>query len=262
MPTRRVDSCDFADGPGHPRAFSALSRTSVRHTSRLAAAWAALFFVSAAALPSPADALERADICMAIGLDVSGSMEPEEMRLQFDGLARALNHPRLLRAVQSGLHGITAVSVFTWSANREADVVVPWTGISSSKDTEGIAARLFGLPARNGHGNTSLTLAIQTGVALLETCPWYAERQLLNIAGDGVTNNYPGPMAARDAANDRGIVINGLVIASEEFAALNHYRTEVVGPRGVGFVVLIDDFRGFSDGMLRKLLLEIAMVSE
>lgn len=217
---------------------------------------------AAVSIPAPTNALERADICMAIGLDVSGSMEPREMRLQFDGLARALNHPRLVRAVQSGRHGVTAVSVFTWSANREVDVVVPWTGISGPKDTEGIAARLFALPARDGHGNTSLTLAIQTGVALLNTCPWYAERQLLNIAGDGVTNNYPGPAAARDAANDRGIVINGLVIASEEFAALNHYRTEVVGPEGVGFVVLIDDFRGFADGMLRKLLLEIAMLSE
>ncbi len=211
---------------------------------------------------SGAQVLERADICMAIGLDVSGSMEPEEMRLQFDGLARALNHPHLLRAVQAGRHGVTAVSVYTWSANRNVQVVVPWTGISGPKDTEQIAAQLFSLPARVGDGNTSLTLAIQTGVVLLETCPWYAERQLLNIAGDGVTNVFPGPVAARDAANDRGIVINGLVIASEEFAALNHYRTEVVGPEGIGFVVLIDDFRGFSSGMLRKLLLEIAMVPE
>ena len=209
-----------------------------------------------------AQILERADICMAIGLDVSGSMEPEEMRLQFDGLARALNHPRLLRAVQAGRHGVTAVSVYTWSANRDVQVVVPWTGISGPKDTEQIAAQLFALPARVGDGNTSLTLAIQTGVVLLETCPWYADRQLVNIAGDGVTNVFPGPIAARDAANDRGIVINGLVIASEEFAALNHYRTEVVGPQGVGFVVLIDDFRGFSAGMLRKLLLEIAMVTD
>ena len=222
----------------------------------------ACLFVAVGHVAPAAQTVERADICMAIGLDVSGSMEPSEMRLQFDGLARALNHPRLLRAVQAGRHGVTAVTVFTWSANRSVQVVVPWTGISEPKDTEQIAAQLFALPARDGDGNTSLTLAIQTGVVLLETCPWYAERQLLNLAGDGVTNVFPGPVAARDAANDRGIVINGLVIASEEYAALNHYRTEVVGPQGVGFVVLIDDFRGFSSGMLRKLLLEIAMVTE
>lgn len=225
----------------------------------------ALFLVAAFAWLSPApaaDALDRADICMAIGLDVSGSMEPEEMRLQFDGLARALNHPRLMQAIRAGRHGVTAVTVYTWSANRNVRVVVPWTGISGPKDSEQVATQLFALPARTGDGNTSLTLAIQTGVALLRTCPWYAERQLLNIAGDGVSNVFPGPVAARDAANDRGIVINGLVIASEEFAALNHYRTEVVGPQGVGFVVLIDDFRGFSAGMLRKLLLEIAMAVE
>ena len=222
----------------------------------------ACFFIAIGHVAPAAQTIERADICMAIGLDVSGSMEPSGMRLQFDGLARALNHPRLLRAVQAGRHGVTAVTVFTWSANRNIQVVVPWTGISEAKDTEQIAAQLFALPARDGDGNTSLTLAIQTGVVLLETCPWYAERQLLNLAGDGVTNVFPGPVAARDAANDRGIVINGLVIASEEYAALNHYRTEVVGPQGVGFVVLIDDFRGFSSGMLRKLLLEIAMVTE
>ena len=35
---------------------------------------------------------ERADACMAVGLDVSGSIHNEELRLQYDGLAAAKLH--------------------------------------------------------------------------------------------------------------------------------------------------------------------------
>ncbi|NNG04845.1 MAG: DUF1194 domain-containing protein [Inquilinus sp.] len=212
--------------------------------------------------PVPARSLERADICMAIGLDVSGSIGADEMQLQFHGLARALNHPRLVRAIESGRHGLTAITVFTWSARRDVRVVVPWSGIRSAKDTEHVSAMLFQLPVGEGEGNTSLDAAIRTGTRLLTACPWYADRQLLNIAGDVVSNIYPGPEEARDVANAMGIVINGLVIDSEEFAALAHYEGAVVGPPGMGFVVTVRDYRSFQRGMLRKLLLEIAMAVE
>ena len=228
MPAGETGRSGRDPGGGHPRRVAFKGRFPIGHRQLR---WLAFVALASLVASSPVMALERADICMAIGLDVSGSMEPEEMRLQFDGLARALNHPRLMRSIQAGRHGVTAITVFTWSANRDVDVVVPWTGVSGPKDAEQIAARLFALPARDGQGNTSLTLAIQTGVVLLQTCPWFAERQLINIAGDGVTNVYPGPIAARDLANDRGITINGLVIASEEFAALNHYRPRWSGPR-------------------------------
>lgn len=217
-----------------------------------------LLTIAGAIVSLPAQSLERADICMAIGLDVSGSISSDEMQLQFRGLARALNHPRLLRSIESGRHGLTAVTVFTWTSGRDVRVVVPWSGIRSAKDAAHIAAMLFDLPVGEGEGNTSLEVAVRTGTRLLTTCPWYADRQLLNIAGDGVTNVFPGPAEARDAANASGIVINGLVIESEEFAALAHYESSVVGPPGIGFVVTIRDYRDFHRGMLRKLLLEMA----
>ena len=219
---------------------------------------AVLLVLVGALLPDPAQSLERADACMAIGLDVSGSISSDEMQLQFRGLARALNHPRFIRAVSSGRHGLTAVTVFTWTSGRDVRVVVPWSGIGSAKDADHVAASLFALPVGEGEGNTSLEVAVRTGTRLLTSCPWYAERQLLNIAGDGVTNVYPGPDEARDDANAVGIVINGLVIDSEEFAALAHYENSVVGPPGIGFVVTIRDYRDFHRGMLRKLLLEMA----
>ena len=31
--------------------------------------------------------------------------------------------PRLMRSIQAGRHGVTAITVFTWSANRDVDVV-------------------------------------------------------------------------------------------------------------------------------------------
>ena len=171
--------------------------------------------------------------------------------------------PRLehLRVVERGRHGLIAVAVYSWSDNlQNVQVIVPWTGITSHKDAEAVAEILFNHQARRVIRNTSLAVAVQAGTQILQTCPWFADRQLLNIAGDGRTNVGPGPSPARDAALDTGIVINGLVVGGDP-QTIEHYSTEVVGPPHIGFFVTVADYREFARAMLNKFMLEISWLA-
>ena len=210
---------------------------------------------------SVAHSQERADVCMAIGLDVSGSINSEEFQLQRDGTAEALSNPEFLNAVRAGRHGVIAVSVYYWSDSVPlVEVAVPWTPISDNGGALLASQLLRATQPRLGVKSTSLATAITAGTEILRNCPWFADRQLLNIAGDGATNIGPSPLAARNYAIDLGIIINGIVI-SEDILTIRHYESEVVGPEHIGFYIQIGDMREFMRAMLNKFLLEIAFAS-
>ena len=205
---------------------------------------------------------DRADACMAVGLDVSGSISNEELRLQYDGLATALIDRKFLGAVETGRHGLIAVAVYTWSDNHDrVQVIVPWIGVQTAKDAHTVASVLSAQRVERMVRSTSLTVALQAGTELLRRCPWFADRQLLNIAGDGTINIGPPPLPARNAAFDRGIVVNGLVVGGDS-PTLQHYESQVVGPPHIGFLVEVADFRGFAHAMLNKFMLEISQLHE
>lgn len=217
-------------------------------------------FVATTLVTASVAGQERADVCIAVGLDVSGSISADEMRLQFDGLAAALVDARFARAIHAGPHGLIAISVYTWSASLDGvEIVLPWTGMRSGKDAQAVATIMRevrgGVPLVR---STSLTVALEAGTRILAQCPWFADRQLLNIAGDGPTNIGIAPTEARNSAIEGGIVINGLVVG-DEAATEDHYRRDVIGPPNIGFLVQVADYSDFAQAMINKLLLELAI---
>ena len=197
---------------------------------------------------------------MAIGLDASGSIAPAEMRLQLDGLATTLTHPEFLRAARGGPHGMMAIAVYAWSEAPELSrVVVPWMPIGDEMGAVDAAARLYATAGLSGSGSTGLGPAVADGAALLAACPWFADRLILNVVGDGITNVGPAPSGARDLALGRGVIINGLVVGGDPEVRA-HFQEQVVGPQGVGFVEQAADYGEFAAAMLRKFVTEVAAV--
>ena len=99
-----------------------------------------------------------------------------------------------------------------------------------------------------------------------------ADRKVIDVSGDGTSNQGRAAADARDAAVKAGAVVNGLSIfnrraaASGGYLALHtnppgglaqYYRDNVIGGPGA-FVLPIDDFGKFGDAMIRKLTAEIA----
>jgi len=149
--------------------------------------------------------------------------------------------------------------------------VVGWTVIRNSGDARVFAAALAAAP-RSFVGRTAIGSAIDFAFGQFAWTGFAADLRIINVSGDGTSNQGRPVTAARDAAVEAGAVINGLTIFNRRAAAMGgylalhtnppgglaqYYRDNVIGGTGA-FVVPIDDFRSFGDAIARKLVNEIA----
>jgi hypothetical protein len=217
-----------------------------------------------------ASAAERVDVTLVLAADVSRSVDEEEFRLQRDGIATAITDPKVLNAIRSGLHGAVAVCFVEWSGVGQHKVVADWTVVRDLASALSVAAIVRSAP-RSYYGSTAIGSAIDFSMRQLDRAGVVADRRVIDVSGDGTNVSGPSVAAARDAAVEAGITVNGLAILSPVPNPFNphhthppggleeYYRREVTG--GVGsFVVVVEGFQTFADAMINKLIREIAAV--
>ena len=86
--------------------------------------------------PGPAWAQKEAtevDLELALGIDISGSIDPEEARLQRQGYVQAFRDPAIARAILGGYHGRIAVTFFEWSDAWRQQTLISWTLLDSER---------------------------------------------------------------------------------------------------------------------------------
>jgi hypothetical protein len=68
----------------------------------------------------------QVDVELVLAVDVSYSMDLEELAIQREGYAQAIVSPEFLKALKSGPHGKVAVTYFEWAAAHDQKVIIPW----------------------------------------------------------------------------------------------------------------------------------------
>jgi hypothetical protein len=249
-----------------------------RNFTRGAAALASAALAAAAgsarspARAAPTDGgLEPVDLELVLAVDVSSSISPEEMELQFRGYAAAFGAAELARRVGGGPIGAIACTLFAWSDPDHQQVLVPWTRISGAATARAFASAVNAAPRATGL-YTSISGAIDFASGLFGRGGFEGTRRVVDISGDGADNAArPGRALAeaRDDALERGIVLNGLAILDAEPPPLpgpqparrppldEYYRDAVIGGPG-SFLVVADGFEAFGPAVRRKLAREIA----
>ena len=225
--------------------------------------WATLFAVIAMLGAAPAQGACR--LALALGLDVSGSVDTQEYRLQLDGLAAALEHPETQAALFDMPGARVALAVYQWGAPDQQEVVVAWTDLTGLAQLRQVAGQLRRANVRFADPYTGLGAAMQFGAGMLAQrgdC-W---RHTLDISGDGPSNAGPHP-GTIELGMTPEITINALVInpgsrdnvtkdLTHTRTLLDHYRAHVL--RGPGaFSETAQDFADFQAAMTRKLLREL-----
>ena len=215
-----------------------------------------------------AAAEEPVDLLLVLAADVSRSVDETKFRLQRQGYAAAISHPKVVRAMMSGPHARIALCFVEWSGPNAQAVVIDWTAITSPAEAERFAERLRVAP-RSFMERTSISGAIDFAMGLFERGPYSAERHVIDISGDGTNNSGRDVTLARDEAVARGVTINGLVILSEQPLPMNpqhthppgglpsYYEQNVIGGHGA-FMVVAENFESFGTSILSKLIKEIA----
>lgn len=212
------------------------------------------------ALPGLAEAACRQ--ALALGLDVSGSVDTVEYRLQLDGLATALNSDAVRDVLFNGPDAPIEVLVYEWSGPRDQTVIVPWTQLATPDDLIGVTLALRNHPRSAAAPTTAVGAAMLAGFAFLEQRPacW---KRTLDLSGDGHTNTGPRPQDIGENRTPTGATVNGLVIGSGDdgrFAEIkelsSYYQNSVIrGPDA--FVEMALGFEDYAAAMERKLLREL-----
>lgn len=218
-------------------------------------------FASQAADTQP---LMTVDVELVLAVDVSYSMDMDELAIQREGYAQAIVSREFLQALKSLPNGKIAVTYFEWAAANDQKIVIPWRIIDGPETADAVAAEILKTPIRRA-SRTSISGAINFALPLFEENPYHGLRRVIDISGDGPNNNGMPVTVARDVALEKGIVINGLPIMVKEpsYSTMDidnldyYYEDCVIGGPG-SFVVTVKDRDKFKDAIRSKLLLEVA----
>ncbi len=206
-----------------------------------------------------ADEHGSVDAAIVLAVDVSGSMDIEELAVQRAGYLGALRHPDLLRIVAAGRRGRIALSHFEWAGEVRLESTVNWQVIDGPEAMAAFARGVEALPIRTSVG-TSISRAIDHGLALIDAAEFASDIWAIDISGDGPNNVGPPVTGARDRAVARGVTINGLPIVirpSRGATDLPHYYEAcVIGGPGA-FVMAARSEEELVPTIRRKLFLEL-----
>ena len=209
----------------------------------------------AAACGEPAAAACR--LALALGLDVSSSVDAREYRLQTAGLAAALVAPEVAEAFLATPESPVMLQIYEWSGWQQQVVRLDWMEVRSEADLVRIAAALGDQKRSFEQYPTALGFALHFGGQSLATQA--CAKRTLDLAGDGTNNDGVSPEVARRDLPVPGITVNGLVIGANVQTLGRYYQQFVIQGPGA-FVEVAADYDDFERAMRRKLLRELGVI--
>jgi hypothetical protein len=155
------------------------------------------------------------DVELVLAVDVSYSMDLDELAVQREGYAQAIVSKQFLQALKSLPNGKISITYFEWAASSDQKIIIPWRVIDGPETADAVADEILKTPIRRA-SRTSISGAIYFALPLFEANPYRGLRQVIDISGDGPNNNGAPILPAREAALAKGITINGLPIMVKE----------------------------------------------
>jgi hypothetical protein len=96
----------------------------------------------------PADESKRVDVELILAVDVSYSMDMDELAVQREGYALAVTSSEFLQAIKTGPTGRVAVTYFEWAAAHDQKVIIPWRIIDGPESAGAVAEEILKAPLR------------------------------------------------------------------------------------------------------------------
>jgi hypothetical protein len=228
---------------------------------RAAARCLAAVLVLAGAIASAA--AEEVDLELVLAADGSGSIDDDELKLQRDGYAAAIESPEVLAAIRDGVIGAIAVAYTEWGGATSQHTIVDWHVIRDAASAKVFADKVRREP-RRAFGHNSISGALLYGAKLMRENAHDGARKVIDVSGDGPQIGGPPLPPARAAVLAEGITVNGLVIrrpggsiGGPGNSLVDHYNDAVIGGPGA-FVMVAEDLPTFAVAVRAKLIREIA----
>lgn len=198
----------------------------------------------------PALACETA---LLLAIDVSGSIDASDYRLQTEGLASALADPDVTDAL---VRGQVALAVIQWSGVDEQALVLSWQRMLAPPDVTRFAARAAAIPRAFSGSDTAVGEGLRFATSQFAAVP-DCRNKVIDVSGDGQENAGFTDAAARREAIAAGLTINAIAIEDPgpAFPVTSYYRSWIITPGG--FVVTARGLQGYAGTLRQKLLREL-----
>jgi hypothetical protein len=199
---------------------------------------------------------EIVDLELLLAVDVSASVDYDEYSLQMQGLAAAFRDPDVIAAIRASTPNGVAVALMLWAGPREQTYALPWFVVSDQWTASTFATQLSGVPRPPTSGGTAIGDALVAGISFVTGNDVAGARKVIDVSGDGRTNQGTSPGPVREYAESLGMTVNGLAIVNAEPNLVAYYTELVIGGPGA-FVLPAADYRDFARAIRLKLIREI-----
>lgn len=216
-----------------------------------------LVFLIVLAGPTVARASDQAadqacDLALVLAVDVSGSVDPQEYRIQMDGLAAGLRDWQVRTAL---VEAKARLALVQWSGTSRQELSIPWTVITEDAAVEQFAAAVEAAPRPWLNYSTAIGEMLAVALPLFAQVP-ECTRRVVDVSGDGKSNEGRDPAHLKAALSFANVTVNAIAIEASEVDLAAYFFEHVI--HGVGaFVVYAATFEVYPEQIRRKLLREV-----
>jgi len=200
----------------------------------------------------PVSGAKACEIALALAVDVSGSVGQDEYDLQMTGLADALLDPTIADTLVSKKANLILVQ---WTGASRQTISIPWSAMNTLEDVQRFSNEVKNTPRRWRNFSTAIGDALVFITAQYEEVP-QCKRKVIDVSGDGSSNEGIGPSFLRRSLEEQGFTINGLAIEGSEKNVTGYYRDFVIAGEGA-FVMTANNFDDYRIRIRQKLFREI-----
>jgi len=188
------------------------------------------------------------ELALVLAVDVSGSVDPEEYRIQMDGLAAGLRDS----VVSEALVTLQAqVALVHWTGTSRQALTFSWQQMRTFDDIDRFAdqVELAERPWRNF--STAIGAALRFTLTEFAHVPG-CQRYVIDVSGDGVSNEGVEPRFVLPELRAAGVTVNALVIEGADEDLTGYFWENVITGEG-SFVVTANGFEQYAEKMRLKL---------
>lgn len=188
------------------------------------------------------------DLALVLAVDVSGSVDPQEFRIQMDGLAAAFRDGIVAEALVDQQAMVTLVQ---WTGSSRQRQTLPWTPLNDFADVEAFATAVEQDQRIWRNYSTAIGEALDIAQARFRDVP-DCMRRVIDVSGDGRSNEGAEPRLQHPTLRRDRITVNALAIETDDSDLTAYFFENLITGEGA-FVETAWGFEDYPAAILRKL---------
>lgn len=195
-----------------------------------------------------ASPLRACELALVLAVDVSGSVDAREYEIQMRGLASALRDGIVVDAL---LDQEAMLTLIQWTGSSRQRQTLPWRQMQSAGDVAAFADDVADNPRIWRNYSTAIGEALIAAEHALSQVP-QCRRKVVDVSGDGISNEGVEPGSRRSALNEQDITVNALAIETDAEDLTAWFFENLIHGEGA-FVVTAEGFEDYPIKIKRKL---------